>query len=129
MGQGYLLSPKFRHKKCPDFSEHEINLCFLPTDLLGKFYSLSFILVVIRFLDAFCCYKIVHSYSRIDYDYIKILENRLSIFIIQHQIANTEYRFSKKNGLAYLTRKTTYHPSVLQVQNLYFYIFYQHIPL
>ena len=37
-----------------------------------------------------------HSYSRIDYNDIKILENRLSIFILQHQTYKIKYTNSSR---------------------------------
>ena len=79
--------------------------------LLGKFYSLCFKFVVIRFL--FSCHNDI-SCSRIDYDYIKILENRLSTFMIQHHV-NYNMCGASVHDAAHDTAHDT---SVISKQNL-----------
>ena len=58
----------------------------MPTDFLGKFYSLGFKFTAICFL-VFC--HVIFSYSRIGNNYVKILENRVSTIMTQHQNVET----------------------------------------
>ena len=61
----------------------------MPTDFLGKFYSLGFKFTAICFL-VFC--HVIFSYSRIGNNYVKILENRVSTIMIQHQAAQDKVK-------------------------------------
>ena len=43
---------------------------------------------------------LIFSYSHTDYDYIKILENRLSIFIVQHQFGYSQFDLPRHKFVA-----------------------------